>query len=77
MTDAIAELAGAVGAVLDRGLSEEESIAAMRPAMDRLLARADELPADASQPDAEGGAIALVVGMIDLAVEQLDADRDT
>jgi 3-mercaptopropionate dioxygenase len=57
VTDAITELADAVAAVLDRGLSEEESIAAMRPAMDRLLARADELPADASQPDNDGGAI--------------------
>jgi 3-mercaptopropionate dioxygenase len=57
VTDAIAELAGSVSAVLDRGLSEEESVAAMRPAMDRLLARADELPADASHPDADGGAI--------------------
>jgi predicted metal-dependent enzyme (double-stranded beta helix superfamily) len=57
VTDAVAELADSVAAVLDRGLSEEDSIAAMRPAMDRLLARADELPADASQPDAEGGAI--------------------
>lgn len=57
VTDAVAELADAVATVLDRGLSEEESIAAMRPAMDRLLALADELPADASQPDAGGGAI--------------------
>ena len=57
MTDVVAELADAVAAVLDRGLSEEETIAAMRPAMDRLLARADELPADASLPDADGGAI--------------------
>jgi 3-mercaptopropionate dioxygenase len=55
--DAVGELAGAVAAVLDRGLPEEESIAAMRPAMDRFLARADELPADASQPDDDGGAI--------------------
>ena len=57
MTDAVAELADAVATVLDRGLSEEESIAAMRPAMDRFLARAAELPADASHPDADGGAI--------------------
>jgi predicted metal-dependent enzyme (double-stranded beta helix superfamily) len=57
VTDAVAELADAVATVLDRGLSEEESIAAMRPAMDRLLALADELPADASQPDGGGGAI--------------------
>ncbi len=61
MTDAVAELADAVATVLDRGLSEEESIVAMRPAMDRLLARADELPADASQPDADGGAIGHLV----------------
>jgi 3-mercaptopropionate dioxygenase len=57
VTDAVVELADSVAAVLDRGLSEEDSIAAMRPAMDRLLARAGELPADASQPDADGGAI--------------------
>ncbi len=57
VTNAVDELAGAVAAVLDRDLSEEESIAAMRPAMDRFLARADELPAEASQPDADGGAI--------------------
>jgi len=57
VTDAITELADAVATVLDRGLSEEESIAAMRPAMDRLLARADELPAEASHRDADGGAI--------------------
>src|SRR5262249_36138507 len=54
---AIEELAGAVADVLDRELTEEESIAAMRPAMDRFLSRADELPAGASQPDADGGAI--------------------
>ena len=57
MRGAVDELAGAVAAVLDRQLSEEESIAAMRPAMDRFLARADELPAGASEPDADGGAI--------------------
>jgi 3-mercaptopropionate dioxygenase len=57
VTDAVVELADSVAAVLDQELSEEDSIAAMRPAMDRLLARADELPADASQPDADGGAI--------------------
>jgi 3-mercaptopropionate dioxygenase len=57
VTDAIAELADTVAAVLDRRLSEVDSIAAMRPAMDRFLARADELPANASQPDADGGAI--------------------
>jgi 3-mercaptopropionate dioxygenase len=57
VSGAIEELAGSVAAVLDRELSEEESIAAMRPAMDRFLARADELPAAASQPDADGGAI--------------------
>jgi predicted metal-dependent enzyme (double-stranded beta helix superfamily) len=57
VTTAVEELAGAVAAVLDRDLSEEESIAAMRPAMDRFLARADELPAEASQPDTDGGAV--------------------
>lgn len=57
VSDAIEELAGSVAAVLDRDLSEEDSIAAMRPAMDRFLARADELASDASQPDADGGAI--------------------
>ena len=61
MTDAVEELAGAVAAVLDRDLSEEESIAAMRPAMDRFLARADELRAGASQPDADGAAIGHVL----------------
>jgi predicted metal-dependent enzyme (double-stranded beta helix superfamily) len=55
--DAVDELAAAVATVLDRELSEEESIAAMRPGMDRFLARADELPPDASQPDTDGGAI--------------------
>ena len=57
MTDAVAELADSVAAVLDHKLSEEDAIAAMRPAMDRFLSRADELAADASQPDAGGGAI--------------------
>jgi 3-mercaptopropionate dioxygenase len=57
VTDAVAELADSVAAVLDRGESEEDSIAAMRPAMDRFLARADELSPGASQPDADGGAI--------------------
>src|SRR5947209_16127163 len=57
VTDAITELADAVALVLDRGLSEEELIAAMRPAMERFLVRADELPPEASQPDADGGAI--------------------
>jgi 3-mercaptopropionate dioxygenase len=57
VTDAVVELAESVAAVLDQELSEEASIAAMRPAVDRLLARADELPAEASQPDADGGAI--------------------
>jgi predicted metal-dependent enzyme (double-stranded beta helix superfamily) len=55
--DAVDELAAAVATVLDRELSEEESIAAMRPGMDRFLARAGELPPDTSQPDADGGAI--------------------
>ena len=44
VTDAITDLADAVATVLDRGLSEGESIAAMRPAMDRFLARAEERP---------------------------------
>jgi predicted metal-dependent enzyme (double-stranded beta helix superfamily) len=57
MTDAVEELADAVAAVLDRALSEEESIAAMRPAMDRFLARVDELPTGVSEPDADGGAV--------------------
>jgi len=57
VTGAVDELAVAVADALDRERSEEESIAAMRPAMDRFLARADELPPDASQPDADGGAI--------------------
>ena len=57
MASAIEELGGAVASVMDRELSEEESIAEMRPAMDRFLARADELPAGASQPDDDGGAI--------------------
>ena len=54
---AIEELAGAVASVLDLELSEENSIAAMRPAMDRFLARSDELPAGASRPDVDGGAV--------------------
>jgi predicted metal-dependent enzyme (double-stranded beta helix superfamily) len=57
VTDAVAELADSVAAVLDQERSEDDSIAAMRPAMDRFLARADELPDDASQPDGDGGAI--------------------
>src|SRR5262249_57477822 len=57
VASAIEELGGAVASVMDRELSEEESIAEMRPAMDRFLARADELPAGASQPDDDGGAI--------------------
>lgn len=60
-TDVVLELADAVAAVLDRDLSEEESVAAMRPAMDRFLARADELPAEVRQPDADGGAIGHVL----------------
>lgn len=54
---AVDDLAGAVASVLDRNLSEEESISAMQPAMDRFLARAGELPASASEADADGGAI--------------------
>jgi 3-mercaptopropionate dioxygenase len=55
--DVVAELVDAVGAVLDRGVSEEASIEAMWPAMERFLERAGDLPEDARQPDADGGAI--------------------
>jgi 3-mercaptopropionate dioxygenase len=55
--DVVAELVDAVGAVLDRGVSEEASIEAMWPAMERFLERAGDLPDDARQPDAYGGAI--------------------
>jgi predicted metal-dependent enzyme (double-stranded beta helix superfamily) len=55
--DAVDDLASAVAGVLDRELSEEGSIAAMWPAMERFLARAGELAAEASQPDVDGGAI--------------------
>jgi 3-mercaptopropionate dioxygenase len=55
--DVVAELVDAVGAVLDRGVSEEASIDAMWPAMERFLERAGDLPEDARQPDADGGAI--------------------
>jgi 3-mercaptopropionate dioxygenase len=55
--EVVAELVDAVGAVLDRGLSEEASIEAMWPAMERFLERAGDLPEDARQPDAGGGAI--------------------
>jgi 3-mercaptopropionate dioxygenase len=55
--EVVAELVDAVGAVLDRGLSEEASIEAMWPAMERFLERAGDLPEDARQPDADGGAI--------------------
>ena len=54
---AVDELAQAVAAVLDRDLSEADSIAAMWPAMERFLSRAGELPVQASQPDTDGGAI--------------------
>ena len=57
MGDAVDDLASAVATVLDRDLSEEGSIAAMWPAMERFLARAGELPAEASQPDVDDGAI--------------------
>lgn len=57
MGDVVAELVDAVGAVLDRGVSEEASIDAMWPAMERFLERAGDLPEDARQPDADGGAI--------------------
>jgi 3-mercaptopropionate dioxygenase len=55
--DAVDELVDAVAAVLDRDFSEADSIAAMWPAMERFLARCDELPVEASQPDADGGAV--------------------
>ena len=57
MGKAVDDLANAVAAVLDRELSEADSIAAMRPDMERFLARAGELSAEASQPDSDGGAI--------------------
>jgi predicted metal-dependent enzyme (double-stranded beta helix superfamily) len=50
-------LAAAVAAVLDRDMSEADSIAAMWRAMERFLTRAGELPAEASRPGADGGAI--------------------
>jgi predicted metal-dependent enzyme (double-stranded beta helix superfamily) len=55
--DAVDELAASVADVLDRDLSEAESIAAMWPVMERFLTRAAELPVEASQPAADGGAI--------------------
>jgi predicted metal-dependent enzyme (double-stranded beta helix superfamily) len=55
--DAVGELASAVGVVLERHLSEADSVAAMWPAMERFLARAGELPPEVSHPDADGGAI--------------------
>jgi 3-mercaptopropionate dioxygenase len=55
--DVVTELVEAVGAVLDRGLSEEASIEAMWPPMERFLGRAGDLPEDALRPDADGGAI--------------------
>jgi 3-mercaptopropionate dioxygenase len=55
--EVVAELVDAVGAVLDRGLSEEASIEAMWPAMERFLERAGDLPEDARQPETDGGAI--------------------
>ena len=57
MGDVVAELVESVGAVLDRGLSEEASIEAMWPAMERFLERAGDLPEGARRPDADGGAI--------------------
>jgi 3-mercaptopropionate dioxygenase len=57
MRGAVDELAAAVAAVLDRDLSEADAIAAMWPAMEQFLSRAGELPAQASQPDTDGGAI--------------------
>jgi 3-mercaptopropionate dioxygenase len=55
--EAVDDLASAVAEALDRELSEADSVAAMRPAMQRFLARAGELPAEASQPDVDRGAI--------------------
>ena len=55
--DPVQELADEVAAVLDRELSETESVVAMRPAMARFLTRAGELPAAACRPGADGGAI--------------------
>jgi 3-mercaptopropionate dioxygenase len=62
VSDAVEELAQAVAAVLDQAgagpaLDEAAAIEAIRPAMARLLARVDELPEDACQPDADGSAI--------------------
>jgi predicted metal-dependent enzyme (double-stranded beta helix superfamily) len=58
--DAVAELARSVEAVLDEQadvVDEATAIEAMRPAMQRFLDRAAELPASARQPDLDGGAI--------------------
>jgi len=62
VSDAVTELAQAVEAVLDAAedrveLDEAGAIAAIWPAMERFLARADELPAVALSPDVDGGAI--------------------
>jgi predicted metal-dependent enzyme (double-stranded beta helix superfamily) len=62
VSDAVTELARAVEAVLDAGgdgaeLDEAAATAAIWPAMERFLARSDELPADARSPDVDGGAI--------------------
>jgi predicted metal-dependent enzyme (double-stranded beta helix superfamily) len=60
--DAVAELARSVEAVLDRygdgtDIDEAAAIAALWPAMERFLERADELADDARVPDTDGGAI--------------------
>jgi len=55
--DAVDELARAVADVVDHELPEADSIAAMWPAMERFLARADTLPDYVRRPDADGGAV--------------------
>jgi predicted metal-dependent enzyme (double-stranded beta helix superfamily) len=62
VSDAVTELAQAVDAVLARypeeqPLDEGAAVEALEPAMERLLARAHELPEDARSPDLDGGAI--------------------
>ena len=62
MRDAIAELAGAVDAVLERydrqGVVDEAgAVDALQPAMEQFLTRAGELPAEARRPNDDGGAV--------------------
>lgn len=62
MNQAVAELARSVEDVLDRygdgaEIDEAAAIAALWPAMERFLERADELAGEARAPDADGGAI--------------------